>query len=104
MNLQEQIRKLLRETVNESKDWRESNQKLEKTFKFKDFNESMDFVNKVAKIAEEQDHHPDIIIKYNEVKISITDHEKGGVSNKCHKFVNAIDKITNNKFKKDLGL
>ena len=100
MNLQESIRKVLREMVNESKGWGDSKQKLERTFKFKDFNESIDFVNKVAKISEEQDHHPDIIIKYNEVKITITDHEKGGVSNKCHKFVNAIDKITNNKFKK----
>ena len=104
MNLQETIKRILKETIVESKNWGSSNKKLERTFKFKDFNESIDFVNKVAKIAEEQDHHPDIIIKYNEVKISITDHEKGGVSNKCHKFVNAIDKITNNKFKKDLGL
>ena len=79
----------------ESKNWGNSNKKLERTFKFKDFNESIDFVNKVAKIAEEQQHHPDIIIKYNEVKISITDHEKGGVSNKCHKLVKSIDDMGN---------
>ena len=95
MNLQEHIRRVLRETVNESKDWRESNQKLERTFKFKDFNDSIDFVNKVAKIAETQNHHPDIEIKYNKVKISITDHEKGGVSDKCHKLVKSIDDMGN---------
>ena len=93
MNLQEHIRKVLRETVNESKGWGNSNQKLEKTFTFKDFNESIDFVNKVAKIAETQNHHPDIKINYNKVKISITDHEKGGVSDKCHKLVKDIDKL-----------
>jgi len=93
MNLQETIKRILKETIVESKNWGNSNKKLERTFKFKDFNESIDFVNKVAKIAEEQDHHPYIIIKYNEVKISITDHEKGGVSNKCHKLVKSIDKI-----------
>jgi len=93
MNLQEHIRKVLRETVNESKGWGDSKQKLERTFKFKDFNESIDFVNKVAKIAESQNHHPDIEINYNKVKISITDHEKGGVSEKCHKLVNDIDKL-----------
>jgi 4a-hydroxytetrahydrobiopterin dehydratase len=94
MKLQENIQRI-REmmTLNESKGWGDSKQKLERTFKFKDFNESIDFVNKVAKIAEKQDHHPDIIIKYNEVKISITDHEKGGVSDKCHKLVKSIDKI-----------
>jgi 4a-hydroxytetrahydrobiopterin dehydratase len=95
MNLQEHIRKALRETVNESKGWGDSKQKLERTFKFKDFNESIDFVNKVAKIAEQQNHHPDIEINYNKVKISITDHEKGGVSEKCHKFVKAIDDMGN---------
>ena len=95
MNLQEHIRRVVRETVNESKDWRESNQKLERTFKFKDFNDSIDFVNKVAKIAETQNHHPDIEIKYNKVKISITDHEKGGVSDKCHKLVKSIDDMGN---------
>jgi len=93
MNLQEHIRKVLRETVNESKGWGNSNKKLERTFKFKDFNELNNFVNKVAKIAETQNHHPDIKINYNKVKISITDHEKGGVSDKCYKLVKAIDKI-----------
>jgi len=95
MNLQEHIRKVLKETVNESKDWGNSNQKLEKTFTFKDFNESIDFVNKVAKIAETQNHHPDIKINYDKVTISITDHEKGGVSEKCHKFVKSIDNMGN---------
>jgi len=95
MNLQEHIRKVLRETVNESKSWGNSNQKLEKTFKFKDFNESINFVNKVAKIAETQNHHPDIKINYDKVTISITDHEKGGVSEKCHKFVKSIDNMGN---------
>jgi len=95
MNLQEHIIKVLREMVNESKGWGNSKQKLEKTFKFKDFNDSIDFVNKVSKIAESQNHHPDIEIKYNKVKISITDHEKGGVSEKCHKLVKDIDGIGN---------
>lgn len=95
MNLQEHIRKALRETVNESKGWGDSKQKLERTFKFKDFNEAIDFVNKVAKIAETQNHHPDIEINYNKVKISITDHEKGGVSDKCHKLVKSIDDMGN---------
>jgi 4a-hydroxytetrahydrobiopterin dehydratase len=95
MNLQEHIRKILKEMVNESKGWGDSKQKLERTFKFKDFNESIKFVNKVAKIAEQQNHHPDIDIKYNKVKISITDHEKGGVSEKCHKFVKSIDDMGN---------
>jgi len=72
MNLQETIRRVLIEMdVNKSKDWGDSKEKLERTFKFKDFNDSIDFVNKVAKIAEKQNHHPDITINYNKVTISI---------------------------------
>jgi 4a-hydroxytetrahydrobiopterin dehydratase len=85
------IKKLLRENIQD--EWTNSKKKLEQTFEFKNFDESMDFVNKVAKIAEKQEHHPDIEIKYNKVKISITDHEKGDVSEKCHKLAKAINKI-----------
>jgi len=94
MNLQEQIYRIQEMmTLNESKGWVGSKKKLERTFKFESFEESIDFVNKVAKIAEKQAHHPDITINYDKVKISITDHEKGGVSEKCHKLVKSIDKI-----------
>jgi 4a-hydroxytetrahydrobiopterin dehydratase len=94
MNLQENIQRIKEVmTINESKGWVESKKKLERTFKFKSFDESIDFVNKVAKIAEKQAHHPDIEINYDKVKISITDHEKGGVSEKCHKLVKSIDKL-----------
>ena len=92
MNLQEDIQRI-KEMMIESKNWDNSNEKLERTFKFKDFNGSIDFVNKIAKIAETQNHHPDIEINYDKVKISITDHEKSGVSDKCHKLVKSIDNI-----------
>jgi len=92
MNLQEDIQRI-KEMMIESKNWDNSNEKLERTFKFKDFNGAIDFVNKIAKIAETQNHHPDIEINYDKVKISITDHEKGGVSDKCHKLVKSIDNI-----------
>ena len=74
-------------------DWEEGGNKLTKTFHFKDFKQVMPFVNQVMKIADKQNHHPDIKINYNKVKLSITDHEKGGVSEKCHKLVKAIDNI-----------
>jgi 4a-hydroxytetrahydrobiopterin dehydratase len=54
--------------------------KIEKKFKFKDFSESMQFVNKVADIAQEQGHHPDIEISYDKVKIELTTHAIGGLS------------------------
>jgi 4a-hydroxytetrahydrobiopterin dehydratase len=97
-NLQEQLNRIKKVmNITESKEWTNSNEKLEKTYSFKDFNESMNFVNDIAKIAENQNHHPDIEIKFNKVKISITDHEKGGISDKCHKFVDAVNKLDETK-------
>jgi 4a-hydroxytetrahydrobiopterin dehydratase len=94
MNLQENIQRIKEVMdINQSKGWSESKKKLERTFKFKSFDQSIDFVNKVAKIAEKQKHHPDFEINYDKVKISITDHEKGGVSEKCHKLVKSIDNL-----------
>ncbi len=54
--------------------------KIEKLFMFKDFKTSMMFVNKVADIAEDQGHHPDIKISYNKVGILLTTHAIGGLS------------------------
>ena len=94
MNLKENIQRIKEMmTLSESKGWGDSEKKLEKTFEFKNFDQSIDFVNKVAKISETQDHHPDIEIKYNKVKISITDHEKGKVSQKCYKLIKSIDNL-----------
>lgn len=54
--------------------------KIEKKFKFKDFKEAMIFVNKVADLAENEGHHPDIEISYNKVEIELSTHEIGGLS------------------------
>ncbi|HVZ12267.1 MAG TPA: 4a-hydroxytetrahydrobiopterin dehydratase [Patescibacteria group bacterium] len=54
--------------------------KIERMFKFKDFREAMEFVNKVADIANEEDHHPDILINYSRVTITLWTHAIGGLS------------------------
>ena len=56
------------------------NKKIERRFKFKTFREGIEFVNKVARIAEEEGHHPDIIIRYNRVTIELTTHVIHGLS------------------------
>ncbi len=57
-----------------------NSKKLSKEFKFDDFKGSIDFVNKVAEIAEKEGHHPDIYIFYNKVKIELWTHAIGGLS------------------------
>ena len=53
---------------------------LAKSFRFKDFTEAMAFVNKVAAIAEEEGHHPDLNISYRDVGLELTTHAIGGLS------------------------
>ncbi|MDE2018828.1 MAG: 4a-hydroxytetrahydrobiopterin dehydratase [Patescibacteria group bacterium] len=54
--------------------------KISREFKFKDFKAAMAFVNKVAEIAEAEQHHPDIYIFYNLVRFELWTHAIGGLS------------------------
>ena len=74
-------------------DWTEVNNKAEKTFKFDNYDEVVLFSNKVMQVAIDQDHHPEIHVHYNFVKVRITDYEQGTVSEKCHRFITAVNQI-----------
>jgi len=67
--------------------------KIKKEFKFKNFLESMAFVNNLAKLAEEEGHHPTILISYNKVKITLTTHAIGGLSENDFIMAAKIDKL-----------
>lgn len=53
---------------------------IEREFLLKDFRQAIAFVNTVAAIADEEDHHPDIAISYNKVKFTLSTHKIGGLS------------------------
>jgi pterin-4a-carbinolamine dehydratase len=74
-------------------DWALVENKFEKTFEFNDYNEVVLFANKVMQISIKQDHHPVINIKYYTINVSITDHEKGCVSEKCHRLITEVNNI-----------
>lgn len=74
--------------------WKETNGKLQRTFKFKNFSEAFAFMTRVALVAECQQHHPDWSNEYNKVKIRLCTHEKdNAITAKDHKLAKAIDKI-----------
>jgi 4a-hydroxytetrahydrobiopterin dehydratase len=60
--------------------WKLENGKIVSDFKFKDFVEAMKFVNSVAEIAESEGHHPDIIVRYNKVRLELYTHAIDGLS------------------------
>jgi 4a-hydroxytetrahydrobiopterin dehydratase len=60
--------------------WTLTDKSIQREFSFKNFCQSMDFVNQVADLAEKQNHHPDIFISYNRVKLILSTHKVGGLS------------------------
>jgi 4a-hydroxytetrahydrobiopterin dehydratase len=54
--------------------------RINKTFKFKSFRESIDFVNRIASLAETENHHPDIHVRYKKVTLELTTHAIQGLS------------------------
>lgn len=53
---------------------------ISRDFTFVDFKQAMEFVNKVAEIAEKEGHHPDLNIKWNKVRLECSTHAIGGLS------------------------
>ena len=74
--------------------WKEENNLLKKTFKFKNFSDAFAFMTRVAMIAEKMNHHPDWRNIYNTVEISICTHDAGDiVTEKDRKLANKIDSL-----------
>ena len=74
--------------------WKEENNKLYRSFEFKDFIAAFAFLSKVAILAEKQNHHPEIFNVYNQVTIKLNTHDAGNiVTAKDHQLANAINEI-----------
>ena len=73
--------------------WNEINGKLTKEFKFKNFKESQNFINKVGDIAEIENHHPDLLFGWGYCKIKIFTHAIKGLAESDFILAAKIDKI-----------
>ncbi|HEY5383431.1 MAG TPA: 4a-hydroxytetrahydrobiopterin dehydratase [Candidatus Paceibacterota bacterium] len=67
---------------------------LAKSFRFKDFAETMRFVNKVAAIAEEVGHHPDLTVSYSSITVELMTHAIGGLSENDFIVAAKIDELS----------
>jgi len=73
--------------------WTVENSKLQTSRTFKNFIQAIEFVNKLVEPAESAGHHPDIEISYNKVKITLTTHDAGGLTQKDFELAEAISQI-----------
>lgn len=84
-----QVKKIVVDGIHNS--WKKVDGKLIRIYDFPTYEDTIDFVNKVSEISTEQNHHPEMVIGHDTVKVIMFDHEEGGISDKCHKFTKAVD-------------
>lgn len=74
--------------------WTFENNSIEKEFTFSDFSNSVAFIVKVGIEAEKADHHPDILLhSWNKVKITLSTHSEGGITEKDINLAEKIEKL-----------
>jgi 4a-hydroxytetrahydrobiopterin dehydratase len=66
---------------------------LEKEYKFKDFQEALDFTNQVGELAEAQQHHPDIYLTWGKVKLTLWTHKIDGLTESDFVFAAKVDRL-----------
>lgn len=72
-------------------EWSRTGEIISRTFVFKDFPAAMKFVNNVAELAEQAQHHPDIDVRWNKVTLALTTHDAGGLTEKDFELARQID-------------
>jgi 4a-hydroxytetrahydrobiopterin dehydratase len=83
----------IEEGLNGLRGWEKKGNEIVKVYKNKNFVESIGFVNKVAILAEKADHHPDILIQYKNVTLTLSTHSQGGLTGKDFKLAGEIDAL-----------
>lgn len=72
--------------------WSRRGDAIVRTYQFRNFVQAMDFVNRVARLAESAQHHPDIDVRYSKVTLSLSTHDAGGITSNDLSLARAIDK------------
>lgn len=70
----------IEQRLDELGDWERDENLIQKIYEFDDFEAAVKFVNEVAAMANRYDHHPDIDIRWNKVKLSLSTHSEGGLT------------------------
>ena len=84
----------IREFSEQLKEWQVIDEHhLQKAYGFKDFRESLDFVNRVGELAEQQGHHPDICFGWGKAEVSIWTHKVNGLTESDFVLAAKIDRL-----------
>jgi 4a-hydroxytetrahydrobiopterin dehydratase len=74
-------------------EWEYEKKALTRTIEFEEFNDAIDFVNDLAEIAEEAQHHPEITIRHTRISLKLTTHDLGGVTELDIELAQRVDNL-----------
>ena len=72
--------------------WERKGEAIAKQYTFKEFMDGIRFLNRIAEIAEQMDHHPDVTINYRRITFALSTHDQGGITGKDFKLAEAIER------------
>ena len=72
--------------------WERKSEAIAKQYTFKEFMGGIRFINRIAEIAEQMDHHPDITVNYRRVTFTLSTHDQGGITEKDFRLAEAIER------------
>jgi len=72
--------------------WERQGEEIVRTVRFPEFMDGIHFITRVAEMAEAADHHPDIDIRYRNVRFALTTHNQGGLTEKDVQLASEINK------------
>ena len=73
----------IQEKLSTLNEWEFKDNTIRKTFTFETYMESIGFINRLAEIAEENNHHPDMVVGWCKIDVAFTSHDQGGVPTAC---------------------
>jgi 4a-hydroxytetrahydrobiopterin dehydratase len=74
-------------------EWTLREREIARQFEFKGFPQSIDFVNRIAGLAEKRNHHPDISISYDKVTLTLSSHDAGGLTSRDFDLAYEVDRL-----------
>jgi 4a-hydroxytetrahydrobiopterin dehydratase len=72
-------------------EWHREGEEIVRTYEFDDYLNGVDFTARVGEVAEEEFHHPEIVLRYGEVEVRLTSHEAGGITDQDIRLAKLFD-------------
>lgn len=85
------------ERLREAKGWERLGDMLVRSWQFSSFRRALEFVNQIGAVAEAADHHPDIVLSYRTVRLEVSTHSEGGLTERDFQFINQINAMPDDR-------